>query len=117
MQKYKIFFYDLPDGSEPVKEFLDSLDVKMRAKMLWTIQLLEVNGIELCEPYSKALEDGISELRAKVGSDISRVLYFFVVGHKVILTNGFIKKSTKTPSGEKEKAKRYRAEYLSRKEH
>lgn len=117
MQKYKIFFYDLPDGSEPVKEFLDSLDVKMRAKMLWTIQLLEVNGIELREPYSKALEDGIFELRAKVGSDISRVLYFFVVGHKVILTNGFIKKSTKTPSGEKEKAKRYRAEYLSRKEH
>ena len=117
MQKYKIFFYDLPDGSEPVKEFLDSLDVKMRAKMLWTIQLLEVNGSELREPYSKALEDGIFELRAKVGSDISRVLYFFVVGHKVILTNGFIKKSTKTPSGEKEKAKRYRAEYLSRKEH
>jgi len=117
MQKYKILFYDLPDGSEPVKEFLDSLDVKMRAKMLWTIQLLEVNGIELREPYSKALEDGIFELRAKVGSDISRVLYFFVVGHKVILTNGFIKKSTKTPSGEKEKAKRYRAEYLSRKEH
>ena len=117
MQKYKIFFYDLPDGSEPVKEFLDSLDVKMRAKMLWTIQLLEVNGIELREPYSKALEDSIFELRAKVGSDISRVLYFFVVGHKVILTNGFIKKSTKTPSGEKEKAKRYRAEYLSRKEH
>lgn len=117
MQKYKIFFYDLPDGSEPVKDFLDSLDVKMRAKMLWTIQLLEVNGIELREPYSKALEDGIFELRAKVGSDISRVLYFFVVGHKVILTNGFIKKSTKTPSGEKEKAKRYRAEYLSRKEH
>lgn len=117
MQKYKILFYDLPDGSEPVKEFLDSLDVKMRAKMLWTIQLLEVNGVELREPYSKALEDGIFELRAKVGSDISRVLYFFVVGHKVILTNGFIKKSTKTPSGEKEKAKRYRAEYLSRKEH
>lgn len=117
MQKYKILFYDLPDGSEPVKEFLDSLDVKMRAKMLWTIQLLEVNGIELREPYSKALEDGIFELRAKVGSDISRVLYFFVVGHKVILTNGFIKKSAKTPSGEKEKAKRYRAEYLSRKEH
>ena len=117
MQKYKILFYDLPDGSEPVKEFLDSLDVKMRAKMLWTIQLLEVNGIELREPYSKALEDGIFEFRAKVGSDISRVLYFFVVGHKVILTNGFIKKSTKTPSGEKEKAKRYRAEYLSRKEH
>ena len=25
-------FYDLPDGRKPAKEFLDSLDVKMRAK-------------------------------------------------------------------------------------
>ena len=117
MQEFEILFYDKPDGTEPVREFLDSLDVKMRAKMLWTIQLLAVNGTELREPYSKPLENGIFELRAKVGSDISRVLYFFVVGRRVILTNGFIKKSAKTPTEEKELAKRYRAEYLSRKEH
>ena len=103
MQEFEILFYDKPDGTEPVRDFLDSLDVKMRAKMLWTIQLLAINGI--------------FELRAKVGSDISRVLYFFVIGRRVILTNGFIKKGTKTPTGEKELAKRYRTEYLSRKEH
>ena len=56
------------------------------------------------------------ELRAKVGSDISRVLYFFVVGHKVVLTNGFIKKTQKTPRSGIERAKKYRADYLSRKE-
>ena len=117
MQEFEILFYDRPDGTEPVREFLDSLDVKMRAKMLWTIQLLAINGTELREPYSKPLEDGIFELRAKVGSDISRVLYFFVIGRRVILTNGFIKKGTKTPTDEKELAKRYRTEYLSRKEH
>ncbi len=116
MQEFEIIFYDKPDGTEPVKEFLDSLDVKMRAKMLRTIQLLAVNGTDLREPYSKGLEDGIFELRAKVGSDISRVLYFFIVGRKVILTNGFIKKTNKIPAGEKEKAKRYHAEYLSREE-
>ena len=116
MQNYEIFFYDKEDGSEPAKEFLLSLDSKMRAKMLRTIDLLAVNGISLREPYSKPLEDGIFELRAKVGTDISRVLYFFVIGKKIILTNGFIKKSQKTPL-EKEKAKRYRTEYLSRKEH
>ena len=32
------------------------------------------------------------ELRTKQGSDITRVLYFFIVGKKAILTNGFIKK-------------------------
>lgn len=116
MQKFEIIFYERPDGSEPVKEFLDSLDVKMRAKMLRTVMLLAVNGTQLREPYSKPLDDGIFELRAKVGSDFSRVLYFFVIGKKVILTNGFIKKTQKTPSAEIEKAEQYRKEYLSRKD-
>ncbi len=115
MQEFESIFYDLPNGTEPVKEFLDSLDTKMRAKMLRTIILLRDNGSQLHEPYSKSLDDGIFELRAKVGSDITRVLYFFIVGRKVILTNGFIKKTQKTPLSEIEKAKRYRTEYLSRK--
>ena len=34
MQDFDIIFYDKPDGTEPVKEFLDSLDVKMRAKKI-----------------------------------------------------------------------------------
>lgn len=116
MDGFEIIFYDKEDGTEPAKEFLDSLDVKMRAKMLRTIVMLQSNGYELREPYSKPLNDGILELRAKVGSDISRVLYFFVVGKKAILTNGFIKKTQKTPKEEIERAKRYRAEYLCRKE-
>ena len=95
MQDFDIIFYDKPDGTEPVKEFLDSLDVKMRAKMIRTIVMLQKNGYELSEPYSKMLNEGILELRAKVGSDISRVLYFFIVGKKVVLTNDFIKKTQK----------------------
>lgn len=87
----------------------------MRAKMLRTIELLQHNGPELRELQSKPLNDGIFELRAKVGSDISRVLYFFIVGKRIILTNGFIKKTRKTPKAELDKAKRYREEYLSRK--
>jgi len=44
------------------------------------------------------------------------VLYFFFVGRKIILTNGFVKKTQKTPASEVETAKKYRAEYLARKE-
>ncbi|MBS6702632.1 MAG: type II toxin-antitoxin system RelE/ParE family toxin [Clostridiales bacterium] len=115
MQDFEVFFYDKEDGTEPAKEFLLGLDTKMRAKMLRTISLLADNGPDLREPFSKPLGDGIFELRAKVGSDISRVLYFFIVGRRVILTNGFIKKTQKTPAAEMERAKRYRAEFLSRK--
>ena len=75
--------------------------------------LLEKNGNELREPYSKPLDDGIFELRAKQGTDIARALYFFVIGHKIIITNGFVKKTQKTPRSELELAKKYRAEYLT----
>lgn len=111
----KVEFYDLPDGSEPAKDFLDTLDLKMQAKMIMEIQLLEDLGTSLRMPYSEHLEDGIFELRAKVSTNISRVMDFFYVGDKAILTNGFLKKSQKTPKAEIEKAKRYRADYLKRK--
>lgn len=84
-----------------MQELLDSLEPKLLAKTLRTIDLLEMNGPLLREPYSKPLENGIFELRTKQGSDITRVLYFFIVGKKAVLTNGFIKKSQKTPKAEK----------------
>jgi phage-related protein len=45
-------------------------------------------------------KDGIFEVRGKVGSNISRVLYFFHVDRKIILTNGFVKKTQKNPKNE-----------------
>lgn len=114
MQEFEIVFYDKPDGSEPVKEFLLSVDEKMRARLLRTIDLLARNGTALRMPYSEHLIDGIFEIRAKVGSDISRVLYFFVIGKKIVLTNGFVKKTQKTPRNELELAKKYRNEFLNR---
>lgn len=86
----------------------------MAAKILWMIALLEDSGPTLREPYSKMLEDGIFELRTKVGSNIARALYFFMIGKRVILINGFVKKSQETPVNEIEKARKYRTEYLSR---
>lgn len=105
------FFYDTVDGKCPVQELLDSLEPKLLAKTLRTIDLLEMNGPILRESYSKQLKDGIFELRTKKGTDITRVLYFFFVGKKVILTNGFVKKTKKTPKLELERAKRYKLDY------
>lgn len=104
------------DGTVPVQDFIEALDEKMQAKIVQIINLAAEKGAQLREPYSKHLEDGIFELRAKVGTDISRVLYFFVVGQKIVLTNGFIKKTQRTPPTEVERAKAYRADYLRRKE-
>ena len=113
---YTVEYYETEDGTKPAEDFILSQDIKMRAKLFTMLEFLEEKGPALREPYSKPLGDGIFELRAKQSSDIARVLYFFVVGRKVILTNGFVKKTTKTPPAEINRAKRYRADYRRRKE-
>ena len=68
---FDIEFYRLPDGTAPVEEFLDSLDSKMRAKAVYGLSILEEYGNRLREPYSKALGQGLFELRVKFASDIT----------------------------------------------
>ena len=53
--------------------------------MIRTIELLQSNGTDLRTLYSENLENGIFELRAKIGSDISRALYFFYIENKQFL--------------------------------
>lgn len=110
----KIKFYEDEQGNVPVREFLDSLDIKMRQKMLRSIQALQDMGISLRMPLSESLGDGIFELRAKVGNNISRVMYFFIIGDIAVLTHAFIKKTQKTPAKELEKAKKIRDDYKMR---
>lgn len=114
MNEFTVIAYEKENGEVPVENFLNALDVKMRAKMYGMIGLLQEKGNQLREPYSKHLDDGIFELRCKVGSNITRVLYFFYYEGKIIITNGFVKKTQKTPPGEIELAKQRRSDYIER---
>lgn len=102
----------MPNGKAPVNIFMDDQSEKMIAKILTRIDLLEKNGPKLGEPYSKFIDDGIYELRCQTEGNNARILYFFVSGRKVILTNGFMKKTEKTPLDEIAKAKRYRTDFM-----
>ena len=114
MTKYHVLFFEKENGDIPVEDFINSLDLKLSAKVYRLIAILSENGSNIREPYSKHLEDGIFELRVQLGSNNTRVLYFFMVGHRIVLTNGFVKKTSKTPSSEIDIAKAYRKEYLER---
>ena len=116
MASYQVIFFEKDTGAAPAADFINSLDIKMSAKIYRLRMMIAENGPELREPYSKHLGDGIFELRAKVGSNATRVLYFFFAGRRVIVTNGFTKKTQKTPKAEINKARAYREEYLQREE-
>ena len=108
-------FYRLPNGNSPVEEFLDSLTGKQAQKVLWVLQLIEELDV-IPRQYFKKLVDseGIWEVRIQFGNDIFRLLSFFDGGTLLILTNGFAKKTQKTPTQEIALAVRRKEDYLSR---
>lgn len=110
----KVERYELPSGEVPARTYLDPLGKKLRSKTLRTISFPETKGHLIGEPESKHLEDGIFELRTTMGDNTGKVLYFFCLGGKAVLTHGFKKKTQKTPRREIERAKRYRVDYLAR---
>ena len=116
MSRFSVDFYREADGSKPLGAFIRSLDVKMKAKVVASLSLLEEYGNMAREPLSKHLEDGIFELRIIENNNIIRILYFFDCERIIIATNGFIKKTNKTPRNEINIAKQRRLDYYRRKE-
>lgn len=111
---FEVYYYQLPNGDKPVKQFIDSLDYNMRAKALGSIEILSKFGNKLREPYSKSMGKGLYELRIRFAGDIARIFYFFIVNNRIILTNGFTKKTQKTPQNNLSLARKYKADYEKR---
>lgn len=106
--------YEKENGEVPVKEFLDSLPSKLANKTIENIVYLGERGYLLKMPKVEKLDADIWQLRTKQSSNITRILYFFFDEEKIILTNGFVKKTMKTPKNEIQKAKDFRIDYYRR---
>ncbi len=81
-----------------LEKFLSSLERSTLAKVLRTIDLLEMFGSELGMPHSKKVTGRIFELRVKGRQEV-RILYAFH-RNQVILLHGFVKKTAKMPQRE-----------------
>ena len=117
MMKYEVEYVELENNKKPFEEFILDLPIKERAKLFETINYfleLKNNKLPIKENLSKYLEDGIFELRISLYEKIARALYFYQKGAKIIITHGFIKKSSKTPKKEIKRAKELRTKYKER---
>ena len=106
-----ILFFKNSSGKCPVEEFLDDLSGKEAQKITWIMQLIEEID-KVPAQYFKKLKntEDIWEIRAQTGSNIFRILGFFDA-NIFIATNGFRKKSEKTPAHEIYLATKRKNEY------
>lgn len=96
--------------SEQVRLEINALPVGIRASYARLTNLLEEFGLELRMPHSRAMGDGLFELRPKGREGIARVFYCMKVGRRIIILHSFIKKTNETPKRELEIAHRRQRE-------
>ena len=76
------------------------------ARFLRYAERMEIFGPDLGMPHTRAMGQGLFELRLKAGEGIARVFYCTLVGRQIVMLHQFIKKSDKTPLKELEIARR-----------
>jgi len=77
---------------------LEALPIKLRARLLRLMELVEARGVTaLREPHAKHLEGKLWELRVKSDEGIARAIYVAVTGRRVVVLHTFVKKTAKTP--------------------
>lgn len=83
-----------------VRAEVESWPVDVLADYARLVELLAEHGPSLRLPHSRALGDGLFELRPRGRSGIGRAFYCFMLGRRVIVVHAFIKKSQQTPDRE-----------------
>ena len=109
---WEIEYYEASRGRFPVKEFIDDLNAKEKAKIARTIDLLEEFGIDLGMPYAKHVEGELWELRARLSNNRLRILYFLNSGSVFIMLHGFVKKTQRVTKVDLEIARQRLGDYL-----
>ncbi len=70
------------------------------ADYIHLIDLTQHHGADLRMPHSRAMGDGLFELRPKSPEGIGRVFYCMQLGYTVVILHSFINKTRTTPAAE-----------------
>jgi phage-related protein len=95
---YKVFFFQTSNRRYPVKEFIESQEFNLQARINKSIRLLIDYGVSLRQPYVKKISGNIYELRIR-GSIPVRIFYVRIQNNFCLL-HAYKKKSQKIPRRE-----------------
>lgn len=96
--------------SQRVQEEIYNLPANIGVRYLRMAEMLIEFGPNLGMPHTRAMGDGLFELRVKGKEGIARVFYCTLIGQRIVMLHSFVKKTDKTPRRELEIARRRQRE-------
>ena len=103
---WKVTFYSLQ-----VEDDIQELPASFVARFVRYAERMEIYGPNLGMPHTRAMGEGLFELRLKAAEGIARVFYCTIVERQIVVLHQFQKKSQKTPKREIEIARKRMKEY------
>ena len=100
----EVRFFRTAAGKEPVRDWLKALERDARKSIGEDIKTAQF-GWPLGMPLVRKLEKNLWEVRTAIPHGTARVI-FTVIGNRMVLLHGFIKKSQNTPKPELETARK-----------
>jgi phage-related protein len=92
--------------SEKEQKSIGKWPIGIRASYARITETIEEFGPNLGLPYTKAMKDGLFEIRAKGKEGIGRAFFCTVVDQKVVILHSIIKKTQKTSKKDLDLAKK-----------
>ena len=92
--------------NDRVQREIEEWPVGVYADFLRLTELLEEGGLDLRMPHSRAMKDGLFELRCKGPEGIGRAFYCTQVGRELVILHSIIKKTQATPAKDLELARK-----------
>ncbi len=89
--------YILEYFNQKLKTRIEKWPTSVLASFVRISVQMQLSGPHLGVPYTKALGQGMFEVRAKGIEGIGRVFFCCLKGRRVIFLHGFIKKTQNTP--------------------
>jgi phage-related protein len=92
--------YTIEFFSQSVEDDILDMPETLLARYFSLADRMTTIGANLGEPHTKAMGDGLFELRLKGAEGIARVFYCTLIGKRIVMLHSFVKKTDKTPAKE-----------------
>ena len=92
--------YQIEYFNANAKASMDAWPAGLKARYLALLIRMTEYGPDLGMPHTRAMGDGLFEVRAKASAGIGRAFYCTLVDKRIVVLHGFIKKTDKTPAKE-----------------